>query len=147
MVAVPKQQIIGGLEDPAEEQASIEAGFLWREQLWSALRVFAANYVSTSGLKGFDAVAAELDARWGTKGRPVSASTLRSCLYDVERNNFRAEWLFWFAERDAEVAALLARQVRPVKTAEERLADLEAELREELSHKRAEQVIRKARAR
>ena len=147
MVALVKQMAIGGLDDEREVEAEIEAGYLWREQLWSAMRSFAANYVSASGLKGYDAVAAEIDRRWGPKGRPVSASVLRSCLHDVERNNFRAEWLDWFARRDPDVAALLAHQVKPAKTDAERLADLEAELREELSHKRAEAVLRRARAR
>ena len=147
MVAAPKQLAIGGLEDAAEMRAEIEAGYLWREQLWSAMRTFAANYVTGTGLKGYDAVAAELDLRWGEKGRPVSASILRAALHDVERNNFRLEWVDWFARRDPDVAALLAHQVKPAKTDAERLADLEAELREELSHKRAEAVLRRARAR
>ena len=146
MVAVSKQFELGGLEDPAEEQAEIEAGYVWREQLWSALRSFTASYMA-GGLKGYDAVAAALDKRWGPKGRPVSASVLRAALNDVERNNLRAEWLDWFAARDRDIADLLARRVKPLKTAEERIADLEAELREELSHKRAEAVLRRARAR
>jgi hypothetical protein len=148
MVAILKQVELGGLEDEREEQAEIEAGYLWREQLWSAMRQFVAGYIDArTGAKGYDGVAAALDRRWGPKGRPVSASALRSALHDVERNNFRAEWLDWFAARDADIADLLARRVKPAKTAEERLADLEAELREELSHKRAEAVLRKARAR
>lgn len=146
MVTVSKQVTIGGLEDPAEEAAEIEAGYVWREALWSALRTFVAGYMA-NGQRGYDACAAALDKRWGAKGRPVSASTLRAALMDAERNNFRAEWLDWFAARDRDVADLLARRVRPVKTDAERLADLEAELREALSHKLAEQVIRKAKAR
>jgi hypothetical protein len=146
MVAVPKQIELGGLDDEREEQAEIEADYLWREQLWSALRQFVAGYMA-GGLKGYDAVAAALDKRWGAKGRPVSASALRSALNDVERNNLRAEWLAWFARRDPDIAALLARQVRPAKTDAERLADLEAELRDVLSHKQAETVLRRARAR
>lgn len=146
MVAASNQIALGGMLSDAEEQAEIEAGYIWREQLWSAMRQFVAGYLS-GGLKGYDACAAELDRRWGPKGRPVSASALRSALHDVERNNFRAEWLDWFAARSEDVANLLARRVKPIKTAEERLADLEAEVREELSHKRAEAVLRKARAR
>ena len=146
MVALAKQTIIGGLDSEAEMQAEVEAGYLWREALWSAMRTFAANYVSTSGLKGYDAVAAELDARWGVKGRPVSASVLRSCLHDVERNNFRLEWADWFAARDTDIANLLARRVKPTKTPEQELDDLRAELRETYP-KHAEQVMRRARAR
>lgn len=147
MAAVlPKQTEIGGLQTDDEEQAEIEAGRLWREQLWSALRSFAQSYMA-NGLKGYDACAAALDKRWGELGRPVSASTLRAALNDSERNYFRAEWLDWFAARSQDVAELMARRVKPIKTPEERLADLEAELREELSHKRAEAVLRRARGR
>jgi hypothetical protein len=146
MVAASRQIALGGLNRDDEEQAEVEAGYIWREQLWSTMRQFVSSYMS-GGLKGYDACAAELDRRWGAKGRPVSASALRSALHDVERNNFRAEWLDWFAARSQEVADLMARRVKPAKTAEERLADLEAEMREELSHKRAEAVLRRARSR
>jgi hypothetical protein len=145
VVAARKQIAIGGLEDPADELAEVEAGWLWREQLWSAMRQFVESYMA-GGLRGYDAAAAALDRRWGAKGRPVSASALRSALHDVERNNFRAEWLDWFAARSPEIADLMARRVKPVKTAEERLADLEAEVRETYP-KHADSVIRKARAR
>ncbi len=142
-----KQIEIGGLEDPADELAEIEAGYLWRAELWSAMRTFATGYVDVRGAKGYEACAAALDRRWGEPhGRPVSASTLRAALADSERNYFRAEWLDWFACRCKEVADLLARRVKPIKTAEERLADLEAEIAEELP-KRAAALIRRARAR
>lgn len=148
MVAA-KQIAMIGLEDPAEEEAEIEAGFVWREQLWSAMRRFCETYKAEerSGIKRYDAVAAELDRRWGRKGRPVSASVLKAALYDAERNNFRLEWVDWFARRDEDIARLIAQQVKPEKTPEQELEDLKAELREELSHKRAEQVLRRARAR
>ena len=151
MVAVSKQYAkqveLGGLEDPAEDEAEIEAGYIWREQLWSAMRSFVAGYIA-GGQKGYDAAAAALDKRWGAKGkdRPVSASMLRAALHDSERNNFRAEWLDWFAARDRDIADLMARRVKPVKTEAELRADLEAEIREEYP-KQAEKLIRKARAR
>jgi hypothetical protein len=145
MAAVSKQIMIGGLEDVAEVEAEIEAGYIWREALYSAMRTFVASY-SAHGLRGYDACAAELDRRWGPKGRPVAASALRSALNDVERNNFRVEWADWFACRSPDVAELMARRVKPIKTLEERLADLEAELRETYP-KHADGVIRKARAR
>jgi len=140
------QITIGGLEDPAEEQAEIEAGYVWREELWAAMRTFVAGY-RAGGAKGYDAAAADLDRRWGPKGRPVSASVLRAALHDAERNNFRAEWLDWFACRCHEVASLLARRVKPEKTWEVYAHDLEAEIDEELSPKRAAAVRRRARAR
>jgi hypothetical protein len=145
MVAAVRQIAFGGLEDPAEEEAEIEAGYLWRESLWSAMRSFVATFTA-HGLRGYDACAAALDRRWGPKGRGVSASALRSALHDAERNNLRAEWLDWFAARSPEIADLMARRVKPIKTAEERLTDLEAEIREELP-KRADALIRRARTR
>lgn len=146
MVTASKQVELGGLESDAEEQAEIEAGYLWREALWSAMRTFIAGFIA-GGQKGYDAAAAALDRRWGLKGRPVSASMLRAALMDAERNNFRAEWLDWFAARDRDIADLLARRVKPAKTTEQYLEDVVAELREELSHKRVEAVLRRARAR
>ena len=138
MVAVPKQLAL--LDDP-EEAAEIEAGYLWREALYSACRACVRE------LGGYEPVAVALDRRWGPKGRPVSATLLRSALNDVERNNARVEWLDFFARRSPDVAELMARRVKPKQTPEEYAAALEAELREELSHKTAERVMRKARAR
>lgn len=146
MVALAKQISIGGLETETDDELEIEAGYVWREQLWSAMRSFVAGYVTVTGQKGYDAAAAELDKRWGSKGRPVSASVLRAALHDVERNNFRAEWLDWFAARDTDIANLVARRVKPTKTEAELRADLEAEIREEYP-KQAEKLIRRARAR
>ncbi len=141
-----KQVELGGIQTESEELAEIEAGYRWRESLWSAMRQFVAGYLS-GGLKGYDAVAAELDRRWGPKGRPVSSSVLNAALKDSERNNFRAEWLDWFAARDSDIADILARRTKPAKTDAQYAADLESEIREELSHKRAETVIRRAKAR
>jgi hypothetical protein len=145
MVAVPKQIELGGLQDEADERAEIEAGYLWREQLWSAMRQFVAGY-REGNLKGYDAAAAALDKRWGEKGRPVSASALRSALHDVERNSFRLEWVDWFAARDPDIANLVARRVKPIKTPEQELEDLRAELMAELP-RQADKIIRRARAR
>lgn len=143
---VPTPQVeIGGLEDPAEEAAEIEAGYIWRQTLWSAMRMFVAGYRAGT-LQGQDAVAAALDRRWGPLGRPVSSSVLGAALKDSERNNFRAEWLDWFACRSAEIADILARRVKPAKTAEQYSRDLEDEIRETLP-KHADGIIRRARAR
>lgn len=64
----------------------------------------------------------------------------------MERNYFRAEWLDWFAARSPEIAELMARRVKPIKTDKELLTDLEAEVRETYP-KHGDAVIRKARAR
>lgn len=145
MVAASKQIALGGLEDPADDDAEIQAGYVWREQLWSAMRLFVLSY-RAHGLQGYDACAAALDKRWGEKGRPVSASVLSAALKDSERNNFRAEWLDWFAARDGEIAELVARRVPPDKTDGDQYLDLCDELREEYP-KQADRIIRRARAR
>lgn len=139
MVAVAKQMQMRGLED-ADEAAEIEAGYIWREQLWSAMRAVTRDL-------GYETCASALDRRWGEKGRPVSASLLRAALNDAERNYFRLEWADWFARQSKDVADLLAARVKPKKTADEMYEDLITELRETLSHKAAEQVLRRARAR
>jgi hypothetical protein len=140
MVTAAKQMGLVGI-DADDEAAEIEAENLWREELFSACRQCVRD------LGGYEHAAAALDRRWGPKGRPVSASLLRAALNDAERNYFRGEWLAFFKGKSADVARILAAGMKPKKTPEELLADLEAELREELSHKRVEQIIRKARAR
>lgn len=125
----------------SDEDLEIEADYIWREALYSAARAVVRE------IGGYEVVANALDKRWGPKGRPVSATLLRSSLNDVERNNARVEWFAYLGRRSPDVAVLMARQIKPVKTAEERLADLEAEIRDELSHKSAERVLRRARAR
>lgn len=140
MVAANKQMALVGI-DADEEAAEIEAENLEREELFAACRQCCRD------LGGYEVTAAALDRRWGPKGRPVSASLLRAALNDAERNYFRGEWLVFFRRKSEDVARLMAAGTKPRKTAEELLSDLEAELREELSHKRVEQIIRKARAR
>ena len=140
VVAAAKQMSLSGV-DADEEAAEIEAENLWREELFNACRQCVRD------LGGYEPAAAALDRRWGSRGRPVSASLLRAALNDAERNYFRGEWLAFFKSKSEDVAKIMAAGVKPTKTPEEYARDLEAEVREELSHKRAEQVMRKARAR
>jgi hypothetical protein len=139
-VVTVRQTTLAGI-DLDEEAAEIEAESLWREELFHACRACVRD------LGGYEQAAAALDRRWGGKGRPVSASLLRAALNDAERNYFRAEWLAFFKSKSGDVAKILAAGVKPVKTTEEMLRDLENELREELSHKSAERLLRRARAR
>jgi hypothetical protein len=148
--AASKQISIGGLETTEDVEKETVAAHLWRDQLYAAIKSFALAYIDVdSGGRGYDACAARLDKQWGDpeRGRAVTGAILKATLNDSERNYFRAEWLHWFASRCPEVAALMARQVKPTKTAEERIADIEAELFETLSHREATRVIRRARAR
>lgn len=158
MVALSKRRAvaqveIGGLDTPADESAEIEAGYLWRDQLFSAIRLFVAGYVDANGLKGYEACAFALTKRWGSDeegrpqhGRPVSPAQLRAALADAERNYFRAEWLDWFACRSGEVADIMARRVRPEKTDRQFNEDLLAEIRASYP-KDAAALERRARAR
>jgi hypothetical protein len=147
MTALAKQVVMGGLDLDADEEAEIEAGYVWREQLWSALRTFVAGYVDIeTGLKRYEGCAYRLNKRWATKGRPVTPDALQAALRDSERNNLRAEWLDWFAARDAELANLIAHRVRPTKSKDEVIADLEKQILEEYP-KHGAGTIRRARAR
>ena len=148
MAALTTQVVMGGLETDEEEAAEIEAGRIWRDALYLAIKTFIAGYMA-NGQKGYVACAAALNARWGSKeeGRHVTDALLRATLKDSERNYFRAEWLDWFACRSSEVAEIMARRVKPVKTTEDELRNLEAEVREVVSHRTAEQIFRRARAR
>lgn len=151
MVAVLKQVAIGGLDTEADEVAEIEATRVWRAELWSAMRMFVETYIDSSGLKKYDGCAHRLNKIREDEGRPVTAGALKNALAadpaSANRNNFRLEWAYWFAARCPDIAALLARHVRPKKTGDERAADIEAEVRETLSHKEAEKLFRRARAR
>jgi hypothetical protein len=141
MVGNRGQLAIVGLEDPADIERDGDDQALLFEALVGACRAVAREL-------GYDACAAALDAIWGERGRPVSAAVMRAALNGTERNYFRVEWAIWFARRSEHVADILleiaGRGSRPRKTAEQELEDLKALLRDELSHKRAEQLIRKA---
>lgn len=146
--AALKQVEIGGLDSRNDEDESIKAGRLWRGELWLALLSFAESYVDAeTGLKKYDGCAYRLNKRWEDEGRPVTGGALKNAIKDDNRNNFRLEWAFWFAEQSAEIAELLARKVKPKKTAEQRLADSDDEIRATLSHKQAEAFFRRRDAR
>lgn len=148
MVAVKRQVEIGGLADETAETQAIEAEKRLRFELFSAIRMFVNSYIdAATGLKGYDGCAYRLNRRWEGEGRPVTPAALRAALHDAERNNLRAEWLFWFATECAEVAEVMARKAKPAKTDAQQILDYEAEARATFSHKEAEAFIRRARAR
>jgi hypothetical protein len=148
MRAAPRQVEIGGLADETEESQAIEAEKRMRFELFSAIRSFVIGYIDMrTGLKGYDACAYHLNRRWESEGRPVTSGALRAALHDSERNNLRAEHLFWFASECPEVAEIMARRVKPAKTDAQQVLDFETEARATFSHKEAEAFIRRARAR
>jgi hypothetical protein len=147
MVALAKQASFGGLDTENARAQAVEAARVWREQLWSAMRSFVGTYIDVeNGLTKHDGCAFRLNQEWEDKGRPVTGGALKQALADAERNNFRAEWLFWFASECEEVAELMARKAKPPKTDAQYAKDLEDGIRANLSHKLAEKVIREARA-
>lgn len=150
MPTSPKQVEIGGLDSERDETLSAEAGYVWRAELWSALRSFVESYIDAeNGLKKYDGCAYRLNKRWEPlpHGRPVTAGALKQALTDSERNNFRLEWAYWFAEQNEDIAKLLGCQVKPAKTTEQLFDDFLAELGEELAHKRIQAALRRARVR
>jgi hypothetical protein len=148
MVAVAKQASFGGLDNDQQRIADTEASYTWREQLWSAMRLFVETYVDIeNGLKKYDGCAFRLNKIWEDKGRPVTAGALKQALTDSDRNNFRLEWADWFASQDVDVATLLARRVKAAQTKDEYIAALETEIRDTLSHRQAEALLRRARSR
>jgi hypothetical protein len=143
MVAVLKQVSIGGLETETDRNAERKAARSWRFQLWEAMRSFVESYIDVeNGLKQYDGCAFRLSEHWDELGRPVSAQALKNALLDLNRNNFRLEWAFWFAAQDQDIAKLLAMQVKPKRTADDINKAWEAKIRSRYSHKEAEKIIR-----
>jgi hypothetical protein len=149
LMAAPRhpvpQTAIAGLDDPneIENEADREADDQWL----ITERFFVACRSVVREVGGWDACAQALDAIWARRGRGVTASVLRAAMTGTERNYFRWEWCIWFARQSAEVADLLFEaggRAKPKKRAEDELRDLKVAVREELSHKRADQLIRKA---
>lgn len=139
------QPSLGDFQTTAEEAAETKAAHLWRAQLWTAMRTFAAAYIGPDGTKGVAACADALNRQWKEDGRPVTEASLGAALRDSERNHFRLEWVDWFANRSPEIADLLARRVKPTKTTEQLLEDLMEVVRKE-NPRRAEALFREARA-
>jgi hypothetical protein len=143
MVAVAKQVSIGGLDTEHDRNAEKKAARRWRFLLWEAIQSFVESYIDVeNGLKQYDGCAYRLSEHWDELGRPVSAQALKNALLDQNRNNFRLEWAYWFASQDQDIAKLLAMQVKPKKTAEDRCNDWEAVIRARYSHREAEKIIR-----
>lgn len=151
-VADQKPQLsIVGLKTQAQAEAEAaekaerrEARGVLRHRLMAALRQHAREYQINAAASELD----QDDATFGG-GKGVSASTLRSCLEGTERNYFRLDWLFWFAEESEEIADIvmeIAGRGKPVKKPEDELRDLKEALRQEFP-KQADKLIRKGQTR
>ena len=150
-MAVAKQQLaIAGLKtqaeadaEAAEEAARRERRGVFRHRVMAAIRDYAR-------LRQLNLCAIELDkddAVFGG-GKGVSPAVLRSSLETAQGQYFRLDWFFWFLEECEEIRVLFKEEVcPPQKTPEQYIEDLISEFREELSHKRVEAAVRRARAR
>ena len=139
MVARAEQLGLSIAEPVAQDDADDQA--LMFEHIVAACRAVARDLT-------IEVCAKSLDAIWGDRGRPVSASVLRAGLNpsNADYKHFRLEWVIWFSHHSEHVRELLAELAgrgKPKKTADEELRDLKALLKEELP-KRADAIIRKA---
>lgn len=129
------------------EQIELELPEVYRHRLLMERKLAAARkLVSERSIK---AVADALDQIWGPIGHAVSASTLSNTLRDHERSYWRSEWDSWFCEQSDEFRDVCLEMVghgKPRKSEKEELADLKKLLFDELSSKRANDLIRKAAA-
>ncbi len=132
-------QLVIPLATAEEREIEADRQVSLRDDVMAACRAVARELT-------YDVCARELDFVWAPKGRPVAASALRSALHDVERNNFRFEWVLWFATQSEAVADLLneiAGKGKPKKKPEDELRDLKELMRKKLGTV-AQELIRKA---
>lgn len=129
----------------AAEQLEMPLSDVYRHRLLMERKVQAAKKVCAE--RSVKVVAAALDEIWGPLGHAVSASTLSNALRDHERNYWRSEWDSWFcdeSEEFREVVAEMCGRGKTKRTPQEQLEDMERLVRDALSPKSAEALIRKA---
>jgi hypothetical protein len=130
----------------AAEQLEMELPDIYRHRLLMERKIHAARKLC--GERSVKVVAAALDEIWGPLGHTVSASTLSNALRDHERNYWRSEWDSWFCDECEEFAEVVAEMIgkgKAKKSPEEQIEDYERLVRDALSPKNAEALIRKAR--
>lgn len=129
----------------AAEQLELELPEVYRHRLFLDRKLAAARKVVAE--QSIKIVADALDQIWGPIGHPVSASTLSNALRDHERSYWRSEWDSWFCDESEEFREVVAEMVgrgKVKKSAEEIAEDYERLVRDALSPKNAEVLIRKA---
>ena len=129
----------------AAEQLELELPEVYRHRLFLDRKLAAARKVVAE--QSIKVVADALDQIWGPIGHPVSASTLSNALRDHERSYWRSEWDSWFCDESEEFREVVAEMVgrgKVRKSAEEIAEDYERLVRDALSPKNAEVLIRKA---
>ena len=129
----------------AVEQLELELPEVYRHRLFLDRKLAAARKVVAE--RSIKVVADALDQIWGPIGHPVSASTLSNALRDHERSYWRSEWDSWFCDESEEFREVVAEMIgrgKVKKPPEEINEDYERLVRDALSPKNAEVLIRKA---
>lgn len=129
----------------AAEQLEMPLSDVYRHRLLMERKIRAAKKLCAE--LSVKVVAAALDEIWGPLGHTVSASTLSNALRDHERNYWRSEWDSWFADNSEEfreASADMCGRGKTKLTDKEVVENFERLVRDELSPKRAEALIRKA---
>lgn len=127
------------------EQLEIPLSDVYRHRLLMARKMDAARRLCAE--RSVKVVAAALDEIWGPIGHQVSASTLSNALRDHERNYWRSEWDSWFCDQDdefREICAEMAGRAKPKRSEKDINEEYERLVRDVLSPRQAEQLIRKA---
>lgn len=130
----------------AAEQLDLPLPEVYRHRLLMERKLAAARRLVAE--RSVKVVAHELDQIWGPVGHPVSASTLSNALRDHERNYWRSEWDSWFADECDEFREVCAEMIgkgTPKRTDKDINEEYERLVRDALSPKLAETLIRKAR--
>lgn len=130
----------------APEPMQLELGLpqVYKHRLWMDQKLAAAKKLIAE--RGLKTVADELDQIWGPLGHPVSASTLSNAVRDHDRSYWRSEWDSWFCEQSEEfneVVIEMTGRGKSQRTPEEKNEWFERLIREALSPKNAEALIRK----
>lgn len=129
----------------AAEQLEMPLSDVYRHRLLMDRKLQAAKKLCAE--RSVKVVAAALDEIWGPLGHAVSASTLSNALRDHERNYWRSEWDSWFCDESdefKEVVAEMCGRGKSKRTTQEQLEDMERLVRDVLSPKNAEALIRRA---
>jgi hypothetical protein len=129
----------------AAEQLEMPLSDVYRHRLLMERKLQAAKKVCAE--LSVKVVAAALDEIWGPLGHAVSASTLSNALRDHERNYWRSEWDSWFSDNSDEFREVIAEMCgrgKAKRTDKEVNEEFERLVRDQLSPKIAETLIRKA---
>lgn len=129
----------------AAEQLELALPEVYRHRLFMDRKLAAARRLCAE--RSVKVVADALDQIWGPLGHPVSASTLSNAMRDHERNYWRSEWDSWFCDESDEFKEVVAEMIgkgKAKRSEKEQLEEFDRLVRDALSPKNAEALIRKA---